>query len=321
MNSRTPFRPAQGWLFAALLAISTTASAYETNSPDLWTAVPESELSEMRGGLDLGFLVASFAIERLVRVNGEIVSLTRLVLTDLPKLANGGMPNVQLSGNLANLIQIGQGNASAETIHSATQAAVAETLAVAAPSAQNNPAPANPAAPGNSGVASTSNAANLHTPFGEGLAQAVALVNGEGGPQPPTPVPAPIAASAAASSLAPAPPAPSGQAVSPQAPNTPAASWQEASAQAASAATSAARSATAPLTTSISIPVGNTGQVVTVASIPNAAAFATSIQNSVQATRIDTETSISATLSSLAALRSVNFAAAVRQQAIDSVRR
>jgi hypothetical protein len=316
MSSCILFRPASGWLVAALLTVSSPALAHGEDPFELWAAVPDSELSQMRGGLDLGFLVANFAIERAVRINGETVSLTRLVITDLPNLLRGGVPGVQLSGDLANLIQVGQGNARAEAINSATQAAVAETLAIAAPHAQATPAPVNPAAPGNSGVASSSNAANLQSQFGPGLAQAVALANGEGGVQRPAPIATPSAGTAAPS--APASPA---QGIAPQPPNPPAASWQAATAQAASAAASGARSATEPLTTSISIPIGNTGQVINVTSIPNAAAFATSIQNSVQATRIDTETSISASLSSLAALRSSNFAAAMRQQAIDAVRR
>ncbi len=311
MSSRTLLRPSSGgWLLAALMTTSVTAWAHDADSPELWAAVPDSELSQMRGGLDLGFLVANFAIERAVRINGEVVSLTRLVITDLPNLLRGGMPDIHLSGNLANLVQVGQGNARAESINSATQAAVGETLAAVTSSGQGNPAP------GNSGVASTSNAANLQGQFGPGLAQAVALANGEGGVQPPAPVATP-----SATANAPAPAAGASLAVSPQAPNPPAASWQSATAQAGSAAAAGAQAATAPLTTSLSIPIGNTGQVINVTSIPNAAAFATSIQNSVQATRIDTETSISASLSSLAALRSSNFAAALRQQAIDSVRR
>jgi hypothetical protein len=71
----------------------------------------------------------------------------------------------------------------------------------------------------------------------------------------------------------------------------------------------------------LTIPMGTTGQVIVVSNIPNAAPLATAIQNSVAATRIETQTNISASLeNSLAALRSGALAAAIRQQAIQSTR-
>jgi hypothetical protein len=60
------------------------------------------------------------------------------------------------------------------------------------------------------------------------------------------------------------------------------------------------------------------GQVI---QIPNGAAMGLAIQNSLNNQQISTRTQIDATLSSLSALQSGQFAAALRQQAIESVRR
>ena len=78
MRHRTFLLAPIGALVAALLA-SPAAAARDSDSTgiDRWPAVSESTLSHMRGGLDAGALVAAFAIERLVRIDGEIVSGTR----------------------------------------------------------------------------------------------------------------------------------------------------------------------------------------------------------------------------------------------------
>jgi hypothetical protein len=60
------------------------------------------------------------------------------------------------------------------------------------------------------------------------------------------------------------------------------------------------------------------GQVI---QIPNGAAIGLAVQNSLNNQQISARTQIDATLSSLSALQSGQFAAALRQQAIDSVRR
>ena len=60
------------------------------------------------------------------------------------------------------------------------------------------------------------------------------------------------------------------------------------------------------------------GQVI---QVPNGAALALGVQNSANNTRIGVQNQIDVTLSSLSALQSGQFAAALRQQAIDSLRR
>jgi hypothetical protein len=60
--------------------------------------------------------------------------------------------------------------------------------------------------------------------------------------------------------------------------------------------------------------VGNTGEVIVVSNIPNATAITSEVQNSVQATRVQTLTTITATLNSLQLLSAAAIANAVRQQ-------
>jgi len=272
---------------AALVAVfelSTVAMAASADAADVLAraTVPELQLEPMRGGVDLGTMIGRFAIERIVRVDGEVVARTQLLVDRLDSLSRGQLPDARLIGNLANLVQIGEGNHA----NTAPQSSVT--------SSQSQP-------PISSGSVSTPNVANgLSTDWGTALAQSVAIANGDQSNRP-----APVAVDVPAGSVGPAPSA----------------------AGSATAAPVAAPSAggipvVAPIAVpivSISIPVGN-GSIV-VSGIPNGPALATSIQNSVQATRIETETRIDASLASLSALRSINFAAALRQQAIDAARR
>lgn len=268
MTHRTGLPAAIGTLIAAMLSSSATAAIEaDAGSIEHWKSVPDEQLGNLRGGLDLGLLMASFAIERLVRIDGQIVARTQLIVSGLDRLAHGGLPDIRLVGNLANLVQIGLGNLMVDV-----------GIEPAAPAAS----------PGSSGaVSATGIASGSMAQFGAGLALGVAAANGD--------LPSPAQSGTPASAAAP-----------------PAASAAAAPATAAVAA---------PSGSSITVPVGNTGQVIVISAIPDASTLATSIQNSAQATRIETQTSIDATLGSLAALRSVNFAASLRQQAIDSVRR
>lgn len=262
MNRRTVLDTPACVLAAALLACpAQAASDSGAASIDRWVAVPDSELAQLRGGIDLGSAIAHFAIERLVRIDGVIVARTQLVITGLERLASGGLPDIHLAGNLANLVQVGQGNA------------LADLVGV-------DPASAAPAAGATGRASNTNLASGSLAQFGDALAHGVQTATGS-----PPGAGAPAAVPATASPAAPA----------------------------AGAAASAPRS--------ITVPVGSTGQVIVVTAIPDANALSTSIQNSVQATRVETQTTIDATLNSLSALRSTDFAASLRQQAIDSIRR
>jgi hypothetical protein len=322
----TALRPLAG-LIAALLCAPVAALDTRGDLPEHWQAVPDTQLAGMRGGIDFGVLVANFAIERLVRVNGEIVARTQIVMTEIGKLANGVMPNLEVLGNLSNMVQIGPGTSTGSSSGGAAppndMAQFAQSMAQGAQSGAS------------SSVISAASS------------------NGHSGPpaaaSPPPPTPGATGAGGTASAVPATPAVP----VAPAASLPPAATQAINGAQGAAGASSrggggsgaapvasapqAGASASPPTVTApapaappgggsllnapITVAVGNTGQTIVVSGIPNASALATSIQNSVEATRIETLTSINATLSSLAALRSTTFADSLRQQAIDSIRR
>lgn len=282
-------------LVAAIAAIvlpwAATAASPDAANVLARAAVPEQQLEPMRGGLDLGTMIRRFAIERIVRVDGEVVARTQLLVDRLDAaVSRGQLPDARLVGNLANLVQIGEGNRASTAPQSS------------ATSSQSQP-------PTSSGTVSTPNVANgLSTEWGPALAQAVAIANGDPSNRP-VPVDVGVVPSASAGS---APSAATSAA-------TPAAA--QGSAGAAAAGTAATTAGGVPVvapvaipTVSITIPLGN-GSSIVVSGIPNGPALATSIQNSAQAARIETETRIDAALSSLSALRSMNFAAALRDAA------
>lgn len=274
----------------AAIVLPSTPMAASSDAADVLAraAVPEQQLEPMRGGLDLGTMIGRFAIERIVRVDGEVVARTQLLVDRLDAVSRGQLPDARLIGNLANLVQIGEGNRASTAPQSS------------ATSSQSQP-------PTSSGTVSTPNVASgLSTEWGTALAQAVAIANGD---QSNRPVPVDVGAVSSAG-----------------AGSAPSAAANAATPAAAQGGAAAATAGGIPVVTpvaiptiSITIPVGN-GSIV-VSGIPNGPALATSIQNSAQATRIETETRIEAALSSLSALRSMNFAAALRQQAVDAARR
>lgn len=326
-----------GIAIAALLCGTAQGSALADGAELGWQAVPEQELAELRGGLDLGSLVASFAIQRVVRIDGQIVAQTELLISGLDRIWRGGLPDAQVLGNLANQIRIGLGDPGADAANAAIESASAgaaaaaasvaattdaaraaaasasaDAAAAAAAAAATVAAATSPSsggaspggAPGGAGTvtSSTQASSNRASDFGPGLSQAVAVATGGNLPQGATPV-----------NVAVVPPGTGAAATAP-----PTVAAGPAAAQPSSAGAAAAAIGALPVI-SISVPVGP-GRIV-VSGIPNASTLATAIQNSVQATRIETETRISASLASLAALRSAGFAAALRQQAIDAVRR
>lgn len=313
-----PFGIARPFALCAAIALPSPALAASLDADVVLAraTVPDEQLEPMRGGLDLGTMIARFAIERIVRVDGEIVARTQLLVDRLDSVAQRQMPDARLIGNLANLVQIGEGNRASTAPQSATQ------------SSQTQP-------PVSSGTVSTPNVANgLTTEWGTALAQAMALANGDESNRPaPVNVGAVPTGSAASGATNAAPAAAAaqgtGSAVGATGAAATGAGTTAAGATGAGATTTGATPGTAagipvvaPVslpTISITIPLGS-GSIV-VSGIPDAPALATSIQNSVQAARIETETRIDASLSSLSALRSLNFADALRQQAVEAARR
>jgi hypothetical protein len=305
-------------------------NALASGAPDeSWQIVPEETLSDLRGGLDLGPLIGSFAIQRVVEVNGEVVARMQIVISNLNRLGQGGMPTISISGPLAQLIQVFNPagvsaslptNSSSTVRTNPTSSAApasppANSAATAATASTNNPAPqsSTPAgsSPGSAATVATNNGPHIGSTsgntgttsatgtqtgstaqFGAAISQAVAAANG------------------ATSANAAAPPS-AARASASQTSTAPVASTTAAAAASTAAAASAANPAQSFTRT---IPVGNTGNVIVVSNIPNATAISSEVQNSVQATRVQTLTTITATLNSLQLLNAAAIANAVRQQ-------
>ena len=280
----------------AAVAASNTATAERV--VDAWPVVPDSILSHLRGGFDLGNLVAYFAIERIVEVNGQVVARAQIVISNLDQLANGGLPTITVTGPLAQIIQIMNGRMASS---GAAVSAAAPLAAPASPSVSSTGTPlattANAAAPTtaspqDSGTISSGGTQSGSTAqFGSALASAVAAAAGAtsatGAGHAPAETP-----SASAASLASVPPAAS---------TAPAAVTTGASPGGAAAQTATA----APL-----IPT----PVIVVSNLPNATAITTAVQNQVRATTIQTQTTISATLNSIPAFNALALSNAIQAQ-------
>jgi hypothetical protein len=327
--------PAAATVAAAALARDLTAEP--------WEVVPEESLRDLRGGLDLGSLVANFAIQRVVEIDGVVVARMQIVISNLDRLNSGGMPTITVTGPLAEIVQFMQtpgnvslaGAASTVVTNAAASTAPSSASAPAASlpmrQAANSPAPSTPTsgaavAPspsavtgpsitssgGNTGaVSSTGTQSGSMAQMGTALATAVATASGAlaqsgsstapsasvaaSSPSVAAATPYVTAATTSASPTANAPASPSP--VSP--PGNPAGT-------AATARTTAGTTQT--------IPVGTTGQVVVLNNLPNAAAITTAVQNSVHAATIQTQTTISATLNSIAFLNAFTLANSIRQQ-------
>lgn len=95
--------------------VSTDASTSRRSpEPALFSGmlVADAELDKLRGGFEMASgLVMSFGIERLVYVNGNLASMTRLNVADLGQLSGGGLDPSKLSvGSTLAVIQNGPNN-------------------------------------------------------------------------------------------------------------------------------------------------------------------------------------------------------------------
>ena len=304
----------------ALVAAPIAAAAFAVPAPasadEPWTVVPEETLRDMRGGIDLGALVANFAIMRVVQVDGVVVARMQIVISNLERLGNGGMPTISLSGPSAELVQImnAAGNAggvagsalnttpasgaAASTGTSAATATIAPTAspAVSAPAAVSAPPESASVAAARSNQSSAPSSTSQLT-SSTGNAGTVSAAGTQSGSTTQF-------SNARASTVATA----SGGALQPTgsvaAPSTPSSSGP---------AGPSAATAPAAGTTQI-VPLGSTGQVAVLSNLPNATALTTAIQNNVRAATIQVQTTISATLNSLALLNASALASSIRQQ-------
>ena len=117
------------------LGAASLAHAQADSAPQeqLWLAVADTTLSEMRGGFALGDgLMVTLGISRALYINGALVTETRLHLNPAEQLTS--LQAAQLGQQLQslNLVQNGPGNVfqsgSTQTVQTAAQAAGAAAL-------------------------------------------------------------------------------------------------------------------------------------------------------------------------------------------------
>ena len=284
-----------------------------------WVIVPDAELARLHGGFDFGQgnLVAYFAIARTVEVNGQVVAQMQLVISNLGNLASGGQPQISVTGPLAQLIQVLNSGQGASTSGASGVPAVGALPLLTAPVVATPAAGPAAAASGSPGVTSGSVSSpdvqsGSTAQFGSALSSAVAAANGAlaGGGAGPAPATAAPAAGPAGARTAPLP-----AQVSPTVQAGPVVSASPASpAPAAPAAVAAA----APQVTSAPGP-GGVVPVIVISNLPNATAIATAVQNDVQATTVQTQTTITATLGSLPVANAMSLAAAIQSQVAASI--
>ena len=250
--------------------------------------VPEENLKDLRGGMDMNGLVGYFAIDRVVQVDGEVVAKMQIVVTNLDRLASGGMPTISVSGPVAELVQVMSGGAGGANLAAATKEAATAAAAQAAEprTAAASPAGAAPVSPDEITVAHTGASASAGSPSVTGASSPASTTSSQG------------AASLQANVQ-----------VGPQA----------SSGTPGSAAMQQSTGANATAGITRIVPLGSTGQFVVISNLPNAASLATVVQNEVRGTTIQTQTTITASLNSLTALNGLSLASAIQQQVALSV--
>jgi hypothetical protein len=80
-------------------------------SPDDWTAVDAATLDEARGGFETaGGLNLSLGIERVISINGEVLSRTNVAIADMGKMNASQLLMAREALGSAQLIQMGGNN-------------------------------------------------------------------------------------------------------------------------------------------------------------------------------------------------------------------
>lgn len=97
---------------AMLLAGACGAAQAQAGAPvDGWTAVDADTLDQQRGGFDLpGGLNLSLGIERVVSVNGEVLSRTNVAIADMATMNAGQLLQARAALGSSQLIQLGGNN-------------------------------------------------------------------------------------------------------------------------------------------------------------------------------------------------------------------
>lgn len=137
MNRINNFKLAVPFLcgLAAGAAVPTAHATELLSLGPVASIVSEDKLDEMRGGMSLGNdFTASFGITRTISVDGNVVAVQGLVISNLGNLLKGQLPNVEQLGQAMTIVQIG-GNNSAPVSGSTAAPSASNGVALAAPAA------------------------------------------------------------------------------------------------------------------------------------------------------------------------------------------
>jgi hypothetical protein len=251
------------------------AAAMKKPFADL-AALDDARLDQLRGGLDAGQgLILSIGLERVVTIDGTVMTRQLLTFNDLSVLLQGGIPTVEFIAAATQIVQNGTGN----TVGS-------RPLAPAVPIP-----PTLPSAPGMSQAIQAGTA----TPGAGGAGGSPPVAAAAAA----TPSAAPVAAAAPPAAAAPNA-APAGTPVSASA--APAPPTASAATAAAPVAAPAPQSLTQPMT--IQTPAGT----VTV-NLPNTALI---VQNTLNNVSIQINTALSAALNSASLARALVLSGQIR---------
>ena len=315
--------------FSLALGSCTALASTATPPEPHWQVVPEQELNQYRGGVDLGPLVASFAIQRTIEVDGVVVARMEIVISNLDNLGNGGAPTVSVSGPVAALVQIMDKSGVAATASAAqslqtngpagvtsnTSPALAASQTGSGLATNGQSTPGTVAAGGNGGsVQNGGQQTGSSAQFGNALNTATSVANGA--------IQGATGSSSSSSVASASPAATSGS------PGTTSVTANIPTSNAGTAtsvvpagtpivvmpAAMSASGSNSSLATSKTVALGNTGQVAVISNLPNAAAMTTAIQNEARGATIQAQTTISATLNSLSSLNSLSLASQISKQ-------
>lgn len=106
--------PASKLIVAACMAAASSLAHAE--SERLWTATPNDVLESMRGGYGSSpGLWVSFAIERVIRIDGQVAMHSSLVIPDVGNLTTAQMQTLAQQLGSIGVVQTGAGNTVAGT--------------------------------------------------------------------------------------------------------------------------------------------------------------------------------------------------------------
>ncbi len=288
---RVPRCVISGLCTAVAVPMPLLAAPTEELPASQWNIVPEQTLAQMRGGMELGQLVASFAMDRVIEVNGAVVAQAHLIISNLDQLGKGGMPTINVSGPLAQVVQVlSSGAVNVISPPAPSAASAATTTSAASPGVPAESIAAVPPSVPNVTPATAANTSS--TPPG-------ATVAGLSNPGPST---------ASATAPGPANSTPASTA------GAPAGGPQASQGMGAEGAQSSTAGATAVSSTVGGPASFSQGQTVSPGNLPSNAAIGTIVQNSLNSAMIQAQTTISANLNSLGQLNSMTLANAIRQQ-------